>query len=629
MTDKTKGENDAVDNDESDFKSGVSRRDIMKVGAITAATLAAPTLLLNQGAKSMADAQKDKYEADLVIIGTGFAGIFAAIEATKHGKSVVMVDKGSVGWSGLSPWASDSRPFDKTIYNREEWIHNISTNTEWINDRKWLDIFLDESLDIFYILREMGAHDTRPFERSSVFRQAMTDRGVTLVERTMITSLLQDENGRVGGVLGFTFDDSAEPSKAVVVKGKAVILCTGAGGYKSPGFPNWGNTFDGDAMAYDVGAYITGKEFHDTHTTFSKLPAASYDGWIFAQKVKGAYIMVGAPDPVHGGLNLDGALRTSVGNVIRLAGVGPGGELPTEGEHPDKAKNRKLYKGKGFLNPDVNPGMTYDWGGPPDGKPPGGGKIDYGFRVGGSTAGMGVHKGEGIFNSDYTCRADGVEGLYAAGDSLGSYLCGSSYPARGFSSYGSAIQGRMAARHAAKAIENVSMPTFSKAYLDKKKAQMWAPRENERGFSPEWVTSVLQNTMTPFHILYIKEERRLEGALASIEYIRREIVPKMIAEDGHQLRMAHEAANMLLNAEMKLRAGLFRKESRGTHFREDYPARDDDEWFCWINMNKGPNGEMVMSKYMLPEEWKPTSNDYRKNYPRPYPGEDEYLAKRI
>ena len=39
MTDKTKGENDAADNDESDFKSGVSRRDIMKIGAITACLL--------------------------------------------------------------------------------------------------------------------------------------------------------------------------------------------------------------------------------------------------------------------------------------------------------------------------------------------------------------------------------------------------------------------------------------------------------------------------------------------------------------------------------------------------------------------------------------------------------------
>ena len=85
--------NEAADTEVSDFKTGVSRRDIMKVGAITAATLAAPTILLNKGAKSMAEAKKDVYEADLVIIGTGFAGIFAAIEATKSGKSVVMLIK--------------------------------------------------------------------------------------------------------------------------------------------------------------------------------------------------------------------------------------------------------------------------------------------------------------------------------------------------------------------------------------------------------------------------------------------------------------------------------------------------------------------------------------------------------
>ena len=70
---QNKGEGvESADNEVSDFKTGVSRRDIMKVGAITAATLAAPTILLNQGAKSMADAQKDKYEADLVIIAVSY-----------------------------------------------------------------------------------------------------------------------------------------------------------------------------------------------------------------------------------------------------------------------------------------------------------------------------------------------------------------------------------------------------------------------------------------------------------------------------------------------------------------------------------------------------------------------------
>ncbi|WP_114520797.1 FAD-binding protein [Altererythrobacter sp. ZODW24] len=601
--------------------SGISRRDAIKVGAITAATLAVPTILNNVGARSMSSAPKDRYAADLVIIGTGFAGVFAAVEARRQGLSVIMLDKGTVGWSGLSPWASDSRPFDPAIYSRDEWHHNVATNTEWVNDRKWLDIFMDESLDIYETLRSWGVHECKPFERSTVFRDLLESDDVTLVERTMVTSLLQDENGKVGGVLGFTFDDSKETSKAVVATGRAVIMCSGAGAYKSPGFPNWGQTFDGDAMAYEAGATITGKEYHDTHLTFSGVPAASYEGWVWAQSVTGAYIMVGPPDPVVGGLTVDAALRASTGNINRVPGGGPGGEgPPPPGPNPEKVRNEK-YRGKGFL---ATEGLHLDFGGPPEGSD----VKSMGFRVGGSTAGMGVHKGEGVFNSDYTCRADGVDGLYAAGDALGSQLCGSSYPGRGFSSYGSAIQGRRAAKYAAEYIKGVPMPSFDKAYLDGKIAQMWAPRENEKGFSPDWVTSVLQNTMTPFHILYLKEERRLEGALASIEYLRRDVVPKMIARDGHELRLAHETASMLLNAEMKLRAGIYRTESRGTHFREDYPARNDAEWLCWVLMKKDERGEMALSKHMLPKEWAPDPNvPYRERYPRPYPGEEEFLAQ--
>lgn len=602
---------------------GISRRDIAKLGALTAGALAVPAVLRNVGVQSMNDAPRGTHQADLIVIGSGFAGVFAALEARRLGQSVIMLDKGTVGWSGLSPWASDSRPFDPTIYDREEWIKNLSINTEWVNDRVWTDIFLDESLDIFYRLREMGAHETRPFERSDVFREALEDAEVQLIERTMVTSLLKDEGGKVGGVLGFTYDDSINPCEAVVVTGKAVINCMGAGGYKSPGFPNWGQTFDGDAISYEAGAIITGKEFHDTHQTFSNIPAASYDGWTFAQAVTGAYIMAGAPDPVIGGLNINAALRVSTGQVLRDPNATPAGTARPEGPTPEAIRNRALYEGRGFLAED---NLTIDWGGPPEGPPPG--EVDRGFRVGGSTAGMGVHKCEGVFNSDYTCRADGVEGLFAAGDALGSMLCGASYPARGFSSYGSAIQGRRAGRFAAEYAAITPMPQISQADIDSKIAQMWAPRETESGFSPDWATNLLRNTMTPYHILYVKEPRRLEGALASVEYMRQSIVPNMIARDGHELRLAHEAANMILNAEMKLRAGLFREESRGTHFREDIPARDDDEWHCLVLLQKDESGDMSLSKHMLPEEWKPYSNlTYREAYPRPYPGEDEYRAR--
>ena len=39
---------------------------------------------------------------------------------------------------------------------------------------------------------------------------------------------------------------------------------------------------------------------------------------------------------------------------------------------------------------------------------------------------------------------------------------------------------------------------------------------------------------------------------------------------------------MTLIAELMLRASLMRTESRGSHYREDYPNRDDRNWLKWI-----------------------------------------------
>ena len=56
----------------------------------------------------------------------------------------------------------------------------------------------------------------------------------------------------------------------------------------------------------------------------------------------------------------------------------------------------------------------------------------------------------------------------------------------------------------------------------------------------------------------------------------------LLAKDTHDLRLATETKNMIYNAEAKLRAGLLRTESRGNHYREDYPERDDANWLKWI-----------------------------------------------
>ena len=101
--------------------------------------------------------------------------------------------------------------------------------------------------------------------------------------------------------------------------------------------------------------------------------------------------------------------------------------------------------------------------------------------------------------------------------------------------------------------------------------------------------------MTPYWVLYVKRADRMQAVLQQIEFLRDNIIPKLTARDPHELRLAHEAKSMVLHCEMKLKASLFRTESRWTHYREDYPMRDDPSWLAWVKI-KDDNGIMTLSK---------------------------------
>ena len=133
--------------------------------------------------------------------------------------------------------------------------------------------------------------------------------------------------------------------------------------------------------------------------------------------------------------------------------------------------------------------------------------------------------------------------------------------------------------------------------------------------------------MFPYFVLFVKQQDRLEAALSTVMFLREHLIPRITAQDAHDLRLAHETANMALNAEMKLRASLARTESRGTHYREDYPARDDDNWLAWVLLQQDADGQMTVTKEKVPDEWKPDPTiDYEERYPNRFPGELEYLG---
>jgi succinate dehydrogenase/fumarate reductase flavoprotein subunit len=135
------------------------------------------------------------------------------------------------------------------------------------------------------------------------------------------------------------------------------------------------------------------------------------------------------------------------------------------------------------------------------------------------------------------------------------------------------------------------------------------------------VTETIQNLMIPYYILGIKHADRLQATIPLVQFVQNHLVPLMWARDPHDLRLAHELRNMALDAEIVLRASLYRTESRGTHYREDYPRRDDENWLAWTILQK-VDGEMKLSKQPMPEEWWPDlSRPYEERYPVRFPGE--------
>jgi succinate dehydrogenase/fumarate reductase flavoprotein subunit len=536
----------------------------------------------------MSQIQLTKINTDVLVIGGGIAGVFVAVNAARQGVRVVMADKGKVGLSGMTVWADTFCVFDGTAGHRaEDWHEAVAVNGDYINNRNYLDMMITDSAARWNDLSEWGAIGTDKFGKA--LRKQIKAWKIETIERAMLTDLFVEE-GKVTGAIGFSIDQS----ECIAISAKAVVMCAGAGGYRPHGFPISNMTFDGDGMAYRAGLPISGKEFSDTHNTNAAHPGYSWG--IGDIKWGPGIVKTGPPQrPKPGelrGLSLDPYYQVHDGKAPIIMSPPMGGP---QGPYP------------GFKYKGDHPGPQ--------------------VVVGGGSTGMAVHKAEGIVPADDKCGT-ALPGLFAAGDALSSMLCGGRYSGIGFSFAGSAVQGFRAGKAAADyASQNPSIDV-AESKITHLKEKIFEPLQQTQGFTPAWTTQMLQAAVIPYYILYIKQEDRLMGALANIMFLSEHCAPRLFAKDLHELRSVHETRNMILNAEMKLRASIFRKESRGMHYREDYPARDDDTFLAWVHVFKGEDGTMQVKNVPVPENWRPSSDvSYEERYIHRYPGEMEYLKK--
>lgn len=588
--------------------NNISRRQFISTAGAAAGLAALAYAGINSGwgennpEIDFGDIEKVDLKTDVLVIGSGMAGLFAAIKAHDSGVNTLMVSKGRLGSSGQTPFAKGMFEFDpvKSGVSLDEFVEKVGISAMGSNNPVYTRQMAQHSAARIAELRSWGFFDSPLYNKA--FSKPITERGIEVVERVTITHLIK-ENNRIVGAAGFSIDEK----KAYFFKAKSVILCTGAGGFKPNGFPINDLTHDGTVMAYEIGARVTGKEWNDGHPGRANNPAACFDGWgdMFEKKPSSSTEV-----SIRHDLGVDGNYQAYIGgNPTQMGRPSEsnekisGGPVRPEGlDDMQKQDRRPPSDGE-----DRRGGKPQ--GEPPDGKrkgngppndngkgnpPPGMG----GSTVGGSSAGMAIHKSEGLVPIDDKCASD-IPGLYAAGDALGSYMAGAIYTQVGSSLTGSAVQGAIAGEAAAEYSKNVRTKTISDSKISDIKEEIFAPLNRDKGYSPAWVTQTLQGIMIPNFILYIKKENLLNAALAYIEELRDHHMPMLRAADLHELRLAHETKNMIISAEMKLRASLMRTESRCSHYRLDYPDVDDQNWRAWINIYKGVDGKMKLER----QEW--------------------------
>lgn len=563
-------------------------------------------------------------ETDVFVIGGGFAGCFAAVKAAEAGAKVTMAVKGRTGRSGLTPWANSWFVYDEFHgkITRDDYLKQFKLSGEYLNNLDFSNLLMDEARERFDEIREWGTttaldfpEEGRPYyyqhgtvSRSIEYcaagdpmRRKALSVGVEMVERVMICELIKEGDKVIGG-MGFHM----ETGQPYAILAKATILCSGPSSFKpvGMGYPCSSTTADGDAMAIRAGAEISGKEFNDAHPSrpFSYLDEtglkrASGD----ATSKKTVLGLGGGPPSQDGPLDPKDMNGGQMGLRIDTAiGINIGGQ----------PMDPKYLKGPGGTDHVTSGSGTADM-----------------MKTGYSTVGMGNHKGEGVFPHDISGRSN-VEGLWAAGDAMCSMQNGAGYAGFGSSSSGSAVQGARAGWATAEYVKDQPKPVIDEARLEAIKDKMLFPINNEQGFSPNWVTRIMQGIMYPYYVMYVKEQERMEIALKQIKYLQNKFADNLKVEDFHELRNAHECRNMLLNAEMKLIAGMERKESRGTHYREDYPYRDDSKYLAWVTLTLNDEGNVQSDLHPIPEKWHPDpSLSYREKYEFVFPGEDEAREK--
>ncbi len=554
---------------------------------------------------------------DVLIIGTGGAGMRAALEARAHGAEVCLLAKGPVRathtrmsggrYNAVSGQVADDNPdifFENTLsggggINNQELAHALtheamdraydleSYGLVW--ERKGPKEYLLIGTGGGNRLRALGSLDEGIGVTECMLHQ-VSFAGVQVHEHQMLVDVSQDDNGGVAGALVFDLLHG----EWIFYQAGAVIIATG--GTSQLFETNSGpaiNTGDGMAVAYRAGAELIDMEFMQ-FIPISFVYPKSIRGYTLTEPIyygRRHYDVNGEPGKL---LNTAGdRFILKYDSVQKEAGTR---DILARAIMIEILEGRGTPEGGVWLEPD--PGMFEDF---LHERPIYSKRIleNYGERAARFQEAFQVMPSAlyacGGIRIDPCCRTS-IPRLFAAGEAAGGVhganrLGASSMP-------DIQVFGRRAGIAAASDALAVSVGAVNgAAWAGRRAAELESVFGREAKVRPAHMKSRLQDAMWR-NVGPVRNRTGLADAKETFAELREQHGGAMGVSAAtrvlnRECMEAIEMENMLDVGDSMIAAATARKETRGNHFRQDFPEQNDSRWLMNLVVRRSPDGPAI------------------------------------
>jgi succinate dehydrogenase / fumarate reductase flavoprotein subunit len=588
-------------------------------------------------------AEYQTHDYDVLVIGAGGAGLRAAIEASAKNLRVGVITKSLLGKAHTVMAEGGVAAALAYVDERDNWkVHFADTmrGGQYLNSWRMAELHAKEAPDRVRELEAWGAlfdrtKDGRILQRNFgghryprlahvgdrtglEMIRTLQDHGIHLgmevhMECTVLRLLTDD--GRIAGAFGY----ERERGRFLLFRAKAVVLATGGIGraYKITS-NSWEYTGDGHSLAYHAGASLMDMEFVQFHPT----------GMIWPPSVRGILVTEGVRG--EGGVlkNKDGR-RFMFDDIpenyrAQTADNEEEGWRYTQGDrdarrppelltrdHVARCIVREVREGRGSPHGGVFLDIAWIKDRIPKGEELIKRKLpsmyhqfkelaDIDITQEPMEVGPTTHYMMGGVRVDPDTQMSDVPGLFAAGECAAGLHGANRLGGNSLSDL--LVFGQRAGEYAARFATSNGPANPHPDQIEPIARRAVEPFERT-GENPYQVQYDLQELMQDL-VGIVRQEEEMQRAL--VELRRFEERANRVAVIGNReynggWHTALDLHHLLTVSEIIARAAIERKESRGAHFREDYPSKNDAVGRCNIIVRRNPSGEMQIIREPLQE----------------------------